>query len=188
MYLYQTNSNLSRDSQFLFNREVAPKRPLVYIDTSVVSYLTAKPSLDLVKARRQKITEDWWYGASNRFDLVASILVIEEAEAGDPSVARLRLESLKSIRLINATPKSYTLADSLINLGAVPKKARDDAVHIAIAATADVDFLTSWNLKHIANETRRNHIKKVCQQSNYNSPIICTPNELMEGKYGRRPR
>ncbi len=158
-------------------------RLTAYIETSVVSYLTARPSRDVVIAAYQEITREWWLHAPDRFDLVASELVVAEAGAGDPNAARLRLEALKTVALLDATPEAERLAQALVDLGAVPHRAAEDAVHIAIAATNGGDFLVTWNFRHIANAAMRARIEHACRQEGYEPPVICTPNELMEANY-----
>lgn len=155
-------------------------QPTAYIETSVVSYLTSQPSRDVVIAAYQEITREWWQDAPDRFDLVASALVVSEAGAGDPGAARNRLEALESVTLLDATSDAESLANALIDAGAVPRQAADDAVHIAIAVTNGINFLVTWNFRHIANATMRTRIEQVCRQAGYEPPVICTPNELME--------
>ena len=155
----------------------------VYIETSVVSYLTARPSRDVVVAAYQQVTREWWRSAPDRFVVFASALVISEAGTGDEDAARARLDLLATIPLLDATPEAVELTRTLLDLGAVPRKAADDAAHIAIAATNGVDYLVTWNFRHIANATMRSRIEDVCQQSGHKPPVICTPNELMESDH-----
>ena len=162
-------------------------RPTAYIETSVVSYLTGRPSRDVVIAAYQEITREWWRGAPDRFDLVASALVVAEARAGDPDAARIRLEALEAVTLLDATPNAENLASALIEAGAVPRQAADDAAHIAIAVTNGVDFLVTWNFRHIANAAMRARIEQVCRQMGYEPPVICTPNELTEANNEQEP-
>ena len=162
-------------------------RPTAYIETSVVSYLTSRPSRDVVIAAYQAITREWWRDATDRFDLVASALVVAEARAGDPDAAHIRLEALESITLLDATPDAEVFARALVEFGAVPRRAADDAAHIAIAATNGVNFLVTWNFRHIANAAMRARIEQVCRQAGYEPPVICTPNELMEANGEKTP-
>lgn len=158
-------------------------KPIAYIETSVVSYLTARPSRDVVVAAYQEVTREWWLTASGRFDLVASELVVTEARAGNVDAASARLEVLKPVTLLGITEDSEALARLLLDLGAVPRQAAADAAHIAIAVTNGVDFLVTWNFKHIANAAMRSRIERVCRQAGYEPPVICTPNELMESDH-----
>ena len=154
--------------------------PTVYIETSVLSYLAARPSRDVVIAGYQQVTREWWAVAPDRFDLVASELVAKEARAGDADAARARLELLESVTLLDVTEDAVELTRKLIDLGAVPRKAADDAAHIAIAVTNGVAYLLTWNFRHIANAAMRSRIELVCRSAGYRPAIICTPNELIE--------
>ncbi|MDE0003996.1 MAG: type II toxin-antitoxin system VapC family toxin [Rhodospirillaceae bacterium] len=158
-------------------------RPTAYIETSVLGYLTARPSRDMVAAAYQEITREWWLYAPQQFNLMASELVVAEAKAGDPGAARARLDALRTIVLLDATPDAERLAQALVDLGAVPRQAADDAAHIAIAATNGVDFLVTWNFRHIANAAMRARIERTCRQVGYEPPVICTPNELLEASH-----
>jgi hypothetical protein len=152
----------------------------VYIETTFVSYLTARPSRDVVYAGHQQITREWWDTRRANFELCASQLVVDEAGAGDPQAAQERLEVLKDMTLIETTPEALALAKELIRAGALPRKAADDALHIAIAATNGVPFLLTWNCRHLANATMRLSIETVCAAKGVKAPIICTPEELLE--------
>ncbi len=155
-------------------------KPKVYIETTVISYLTAQPARDVVIAGHQQSTRDWWRNATNRFELVASQLVLTEASAGDPEAARARLAALDSLTLLDATEEALELAQQLVNAGAVPAKAAEDAAHIAIAVVNGIEYLVTWNYRHIANATIRSQIETVCRNAGFEPAIICTPEELME--------
>ena len=160
--------------------EAREMKPTAYIETSVISYLTARSSRDVVVAAYQQVTREWWDRAPERFDLVASELVVAEAGAGDTDAARTRLEALKAVTLLDATEDSAELAGKLIELGAVPQTATEDAAHVAIAVTNGVDYLVTWNFRHIANAAMRSSIERICRQAGYEPAVICTPNELLE--------
>jgi hypothetical protein len=154
----------------------------VYVETTFVSYLTARPSRDVVYAGHQQITHEWWDTRRTKFELCVSQLVIDEAGAGDPKAAQERLEVLKGMTLLETTPEALALAKELIRAGALPTKAADDALHIAIATTNGVHFLLTWNCRHLANATMRSSIDAVCAAKGLEAPIICTPEELLEDK------
>ena len=155
-------------------------KPKVYIETTVISYLTAQPSRDVVIAGHQQSTRYWWKNAADRFELVASQLVLTEAGAGDPEAARARLAALNSLTLLDATEEALELAQQLVNAGVVPAKAAEDAAHIAIAVVNGIEYLVTWNYRHIANATIRSQIETVCRNAGFEPAIICTPDELME--------
>ena len=155
-------------------------KPKVYIETTVISYLTARPTHNVVIAGRQQSTRDWWRNAANRFELVASELVLNEAQGGDPEAARARLAVINSLTLLDATEEALELAQQLVNSDVVPKKAAEDAAHIAIAVVNGIEYLVTWNYRHIANATIRSQIETVCRNAGFEPVIICTPDELME--------
>jgi hypothetical protein len=155
-------------------------KPKAYIETTVVSYLTAWPSRDVVIAGHQQVTRQWWATAADRFELVASQLVIDEASAGDAEAARDRLAALASVTLLGATDEARQLAEERVAANAIPERKAEDAAHIAIAVTNGVDFLVTWNCRHIANAAMRSEIERVCRRAGYEPTIICTPDELME--------
>ena len=117
----------------------------VYIDTTIFSYLTSRPSKNLVAAAWQQITSDWWDNQRGRFELYISELVVAEAERGNSEAAAKRLEQLQGIPALSITEEAISLADKLIKKGAVPLKAADDAMHIALAAVHGIDYLLTWN-------------------------------------------
>ena len=154
--------------------------PVAYIETSVVSYLTSRPSRDVVMLARQQVTREWWRTARDRFHLAASELVVREAGQGDPDAARTRLTTLAGVTLLDATEEAEQLARELIVSGAVPSNAAVDAAHIAIAVTNHVHYLVTWNFRHIANAAMRSRIERACRSGGYEPPVICTPDELKE--------
>lgn len=157
----------------------------MYIETTVVSYLTAQPARNVVIAGHQQSTRDWWRNATDRFELVASELVLNEASAGDPEFARARLAVLDSLMLLDTTEKALKLSQQLINSGVMPAKAAEDATHIAIAVTNGIEYLVTWNCRHIANAMIRSRIETVCRNAGFEPTIICTPDELMERDHDR---
>ena len=155
-------------------------RPKVYVETTVIGYLTSRSSRDVVTAAHQQVTHNWWRTSRDRFDMVASQLVVQEASAGDEPAARERLDVVDTLTLVETTENALALARQLVDSGTVPRSAAQDALHIAIAVTNGVDYLVTWNCRHIANATMRAQIEGVCRVAGYEPPIICTPEELME--------
>jgi predicted nucleic acid-binding protein len=159
------------------------KKESVYIETTVVSYLTAWLSRDLIRAAHQQITQEWWQNRRNDFELFVSAFVINEASAGDADAAEKRLEALAEIPLLDVNPEVEKLAQKLIADKVLPSKAVTDALHIAVAAVHGINYLLSWNCKHIANAEMQSAIEKVCAEQGHKCPNICTPEELLGGKY-----
>ena len=152
----------------------------VYIETTVVSYLTAKGSLDVNTRAHQHATQRWWRARRRHYDLYVSPFVIQEAGAGDPTAARRRVRVVRRMPQVAVTDAVTRLAALLINRGAVPQAARVDAFHIALAAVHGLEYLLTWNCKHIANATKRVHIEECCRESGFEPPVICTPEEMLE--------
>jgi predicted nucleic acid-binding protein len=144
-----------------------------------VSYLTARPSRDIVRLARQQLTQEWW-SERGRFDLVVSALVVDEAARGDKVAADYRLAALDGIAELPLTDAAVDLAQRLTREHALPAKAQVDALHIAVAAVHRVDYLLTWNCRHIANAARREDIERACELAGFRAPIICTPEELSE--------
>jgi hypothetical protein len=154
----------------------------VYIETTVVSYLTARPNRDVVITGHQQVTHEWWDTRREDYELCVSQLVLGEAAAGDSRAAQERLAVLQPMTVLETTAAALDLAKELIRAGALPAKAADDALHIAVAATHAVPYLLTWNCRHLANATMRPMIESVCAAKGLKAPIICTPEELMEPK------
>jgi predicted nucleic acid-binding protein len=152
----------------------------VYLETTVISYLTARPSRDVVVAGHQQTTSQWWDARLERFEVVVSQLVLQEAQAGDPDAAKERTHVLESLEILEVTEEALGLAKKLIEKRAIPREAAEDALHIAVAAVNGVSYLLTWNLKHIANAAMRSKIERVCREQGIEPPIICTPEELLE--------
>ena len=154
-------------------------RPKVYLETSIVSYLVARPSRDLITAAHQQVTHAWWEARGPEFELLVSQLVLDEAAAGDPDVAQRRLALLRDVPVLEIDQQVEDVARALIDGVGLPARAGADAVHIAAATRHDVDFLLTWNCAHIANAQLRPRIERVCRQQGYRVPVLCTPDELM---------
>ncbi|MCI5218997.1 MAG: DNA-binding protein [Candidatus Electrothrix sp. LOE2] len=155
-------------------------KPKVYIETSVVSYLTARPSRDLIVAANQQSTNEWWKERKGSFDVFISSLVEEEAGGGDPDAAKKRLKALRGIPLLTLSQEALIFSKQLLAEGSLPQKAAEDAMHIAIATLNGMDYLLTWNFKHIANASVRWKIERICRESGFEPAVICTPQESME--------
>lgn len=152
----------------------------VYVETSVISYLASRPSRDLIIAANQQITQDWWRSKRHEFDLFASQLVVNEANSGDKNAAQRRLQFLQDMPLLKLSEQAMELTEKLVNNKAVPAKVVEDALHIAVAAANGMDYLITWNFKHIANAAMRSKIEYICRVNGYEPPVICSPQELLE--------
>ena len=124
------------------------------------------------------MTHDWWDQQRARFELYTSRLALQEAKAGDTIAAQERLDVLAKMAVLETTPAAETLAQQIVAGGALPNKALADALHIAVATTQGIDYLLTWNCKHLANAAMRKQIEAVCEVAGFETPIICTPAEL----------
>jgi hypothetical protein len=152
----------------------------VYIETTIVSYLTARPNRDVVVAAHQELTRQWWETRSSAFDLLVSELVREEAMKGDVEASDKRMATIAEIPILRTTDEAVALADQLISRGPIPRESAADALHIAIAAVNGLEYLLTWNCKHLANAALRGRIEALVEEAGYACPVICTPEELME--------
>lgn len=152
--------------------------PKIYLETTIISYLAARPSKDLITAAHQQVTHDWWQHRRRDFDLFSSQLVIQESSAGDAAVAQMRLQLLSDIPLVQVSEDCVLLARALVEKGPIPQKAAVDALHIAIATVHGMDYLLTWNCKHIANAEMQTAVSRICRSAGYEPPVICTPEEL----------
>lgn len=151
----------------------------IYVETTIFSYLTARPSRDVVLLAHQQETEEWWQQRW-RYDIYISQFVIDEASAGDSDAATRRVHALADFPLLDANDAVVELADTLVSRGGLPKKAQLDALHVASAAVHGMDYLLTWNCRHIANAALRGKIEEICRASGFSPPVLCTPPELIE--------
>lgn len=165
----------------------AGMKPRVYVETTIPSYLTARPSRDVVRLAEQQLTRDWWADHRPGCDLVISQFVLDECAAGDPQAAVDRLAALAGVPLLDVTGEAVGLARELVSGMPLPPRAEEDANHIAVAAVHSVDYLLTWNCTHLANPALRRRVDRICQGRGFRPPVICTPREfLAEADDGRR--
>jgi predicted nucleic acid-binding protein len=155
--------------------------PKTYVETSVISYLKARPSRDEIAAAHQRLTRDWWDRRRARFDVYVSELVVQEASRGDAVSARERLESIAGYPVLRINAPAQELANTIMRRAVLPSKAAADALHIALAAVNGMNFLVTWNCRHIANGFVLQSVNVLLRDAGIEPPIVCTPEELMEG-------
>ena len=155
-------------------------KPKVYIETTIISYLASRPSRDLIVAGHQQITHEWWQTARPNFATVSSQLVAREAGAGDAEAAAARLAFLAGLPLLEISEEALTLTQHLLQSKAIPQAFPEDALHVAVAVVNGIEYLLTWNYKHLANAGMRTKIEATCRELGYEAVVICTPEELME--------
>ena len=156
-------------------------KPVVYLETSVVSYLAGRRSRDLVGAGRQEVSRDWWEHRSVRYALRISVLVLQEIRRGDRVAAREREDAVASVPVLEITQEAQRLAIDLVKGKAVPAQSAEDALHIALACVHGADYLLTWNFKHINNAETKRTLAEAIEEAGYECPMICSPEELMGG-------
>ena len=154
-----------------------PRR--IYIETTIPSYLTARPSRDIVQAARQQLTREWWDVERRNYDLCISQIVLDEAAAGDAEAAQRRMAVIAHLPLLDLTVEVDGLAEQIMQSGLLSASASRDAVHIAVPAVHQVHFLLTWNCRHIANATIFRDLQHIILDAGYDVPVICTPDELL---------
>lgn len=152
----------------------------LYVETTIISYLAARISSNPIVAGRQALTQEWWENRRHSFDVVVSELVFEEAAAGDQDAAERRLNYIADIDSLLISDEAVIIAEALVKEGPIPMEYGEDALHIAICAVNGIDFLVTWNCRHLANAIHRQKIEALVESKGYRCPVICTPEELME--------
>jgi len=153
----------------------------VYIETSIISYYTARPSRDLIVAGHQQITQDWWTSQLQLFDPHVSAIVLEEISQGDSEAAQTRLKAIDGFPSLAVTPDVIKLARAYFEALSLPDKARLDAIHLALGVQHGMDYLLSWNFTHISGARPRAIVQSLNYRMGIHTPVICTPEELLEG-------
>ena len=151
----------------------------VYIETSILGYLTARSTRDLIVAANIEMTRNWWESRRNDFTLYISQAVLTETVQGDAEIATQRLEIARDFPLLELNQDVEALAEQFLSRSNLPAKANVDAIHIAAATVHGMNYLLTWNCKHIANAQMQRKLTEISLDSGYQLPILCTPYELL---------
>ena len=151
----------------------------VYLETTFISYLVARPSRDLLVAAHQQISHEWWADRRGEFECSVSQVVMDEASDGDPAEVQKRLAIISGLPRLDVTEDAESLTQAIISAGILPPHVVRDAAHVAVAAVHAIDYLLTWNCKHLANAQMARRIGLVCGKLGHRMPIICTPEELL---------
>lgn len=154
-------------------------KPRIYVETSVISYLAARPSADAINATRQHFSYQLWQ-KREQMQLLVSDAVISEVQTGDAEAVNNRMVYCNALPLLDAPAHAEVLAHHLIRKKAVPIKAFTDAVHIAIASVHEIRFIASWNFRHIVGAVARRNIELALAEAEAYVPVIATPEEILE--------
>lgn len=153
--------------------------PRLYLESSIISYQAARPSRDVITLARQQLTHDWWDRRRQDFHLYISQIVLDEVGAGDREAAERRSALIREVPLLGVSSEVIGLAKGILKSAGLPEQAGADALHIAIAAFHGMDYLLTWNSKHIANAEYRHRVEQTCRRAGFEPPVLCTPDELM---------
>jgi hypothetical protein len=153
----------------------------IFVETTIPSYLVARPARDIVQMARQQITRDWWERCRGEHELFTSQIVLDEAGACDAALAHARLEVLAPLPLLEISEPVLAFAGQILNGGILPPDADRDAAHIATATIHGLDALLSLNFRHLVNVSIQLRLRRLALSAGYDLPAICTPEELMEG-------
>ena len=153
--------------------------PTLYLETTIPSYLAARRSPLARIAADQQTTQDWWDFHRQEYEIFISEAVLDEAADGDPALSAQRMAILAGLPRLQITPEADALVERLLRSDIIPAKAAADAVHLALAATHGIEYLLTWNCRHIHNLKLERRIEAACEAFGFACPIICTPAELM---------
>jgi hypothetical protein len=159
----------------------------IYIETTIPSYLVARPSRDVIQTARQMQTQDWWDHGRTGNELYTSLVTVQECAAGDPQAAALRSGALQGIPLLEIVPEVETLASDILQSGLLPLTADRDAAHLAVATYHGLDILLTWNCRHIANATIRRRLQQLMERRHHTLPTICNHSKTVHDRsdFGR---
>jgi predicted nucleic acid-binding protein len=152
----------------------------IYIETTVVSYLTAKPSRDIVIAGHQEATRELWTKLSSRYETYVSALVVQEAGKGNPNQAQMRLASIAKFPMLDIDDEALSLAEKIVAKKGIPVEYPEDALHIAVAAVNGIEVIITWNFAHLNNPFTRKKVRTIVEAEGYSCPEVCSPEELLE--------
>jgi len=158
---------------------LAQKKPTLYLETMVPSYYVAKPSTDIVLQGHQHITHEWWHTRRDRYEIFVSELVVQEARRGDPDAAKRRCDAIAGFSMLRVTPEAVELAGVYLKTISLPSSAEADALHLALAVVNGMDYLVTWNCRHIARGSVMRALPIVNAERGLGTPTICTPEELL---------
>jgi hypothetical protein len=150
----------------------------IYIESTIPSYLVARPARDLLQAARQQTSKDWWELKRLQHELFTSQIVLDEISAGETEMAKQRLGALAGIPVLSANDQAENFTLEILGSGLLPTAADRDAGHIALATVYEMDILLSWNCRHIANASIQARLRKLAEKSGFILPVLCTPDEL----------
>ena len=150
----------------------------IYIESTIPSYVVARPARDLLQAARQQTSKDWWELKRQQHELFTSEIVLAEIGEGEAAMAQQRLEVMDGIKILRLTDDTEALTQRILESGLLPPDADRDAAHIALATISEMDILLSWNCRHIANASIQARLRRLAGEMGLALPVLCTPDEM----------
>ena len=158
----------------------------IYIESTIPSYVVARPARDLLQAARQQLTKVWWDLKRAWHELFTSQVLLDEIASGESAMAQQRLDEMAQIKLLDLTDEANSLTKDILASGLLPAEADRDAAHIALPTVHEMDILLSWNCRHIANAAIQARLRRLVEKSGFALPVLCTPEELAGADYEQR--
>jgi hypothetical protein len=151
----------------------------VYIESTIPSYLAARPGRDLLQAAHQQVTRDWWSKERSKHELFISQFVLDEVACGEPAMARRRMELISHLPVLHSTGEAVAFGESIFRARVLPESAAVDVAHIALATAYNMDILLTWNCRHIANAVIQGRLRQLAEENGLFLPLLVTPEEFM---------
>jgi predicted nucleic acid-binding protein len=150
----------------------------IYIESTIPSYVVARPARDLIQAAHQQLSKDWWDLEREKHELFTSQVVLDEIACGEAAMARKRLDLMANVPILPVNSEAEALTQAILDSGLLPVGADRDAAHIALATVYDLDILLNWNCRHISNAAIQSRLRDIAARAGFNLPVLCTPAEL----------
>lgn len=155
-------------------------KPTLYLETTIPSYLAGRLSENLVTAAHQQITRRWWDDERHKYQLYVSTVVDDEIGQGNPELRQQRQALVAGVPRLAVTSEVSELAEQLHQALQMPPSAKPDAFHLALACHYRIDYLLTWNLKHLASGRVRLRLARFHDEHSIPVPTVCTPEELLD--------
>jgi hypothetical protein len=152
----------------------------IYIESTIPSYVVARPARDLLQAAHQEITKRWWESERLKHDIFISPLVLKEIRDGEAEMAEARMNLVSNLENLTVPTKVGELAELFIQKGVLPSGALTDATHIALSAVHKMHILLTWNCRHIANASIQFRLRRLAESRGFSLPLLCTPQEMLD--------
>jgi predicted nucleic acid-binding protein len=159
-------------------------KPTLYLETTILSYLLARLSRDILTLARQQLTRDWWEYEHNKYEIVISTLVQTTLEESPSDLRDAPAEYLRSCKILPASSKIDQRAVEILQELPTPSISEADAHHLACAMIHEIEYFLTWQFKTLANAFVRRRLDGICRQHGWFMPTIGTPEHMMSDDVG----